>query len=443
MTAEVPTNSETTLAAVAEQARRRYVAANPESRRLNVTAAEVMPGGNTRSVLHYTPFPLVLVGGEGATVFDADGHRYTDFLGEYTAGLYGHSHPAIVEAIETAVRGGIVLGGPNLVEERFARAICQRFPAIERVRFCNSGTEANLFALSAARAFTGRQAVVVMEGGYHGGVLNFTGHGHLNVPMPFHLAPYNDVSAATRIIRRLGGDLAAVIVEPMMGAGGCLPGTPEFLGALRGETEDVGALLVFDEVMTSRLARGGLHDELGIAPDLVVLGKYIGGGSSFGAFGGRADIMDRFDPRRADSWSHPGTFNNNIITMSAGLAGLTRVFTPDAVDGLNARGDALRERLAECVGRRGLPIRVTGRGSMIGFHFARRPVNAPGDAPPAPAELWELIHLDLLDRGQYTARRGMLSLSLMIDDDDATAFVEAYDDVLASRADAIEAATPG
>ena len=304
-----------------EEAVELFITSNPQSKRLNQEAAEVMPGGNTRTVLHFDPFPLTFVEASGATLVDADDHRLLDLMGEYSAGLFGHSDPVIQAAIEAALRKGIVLGGPNQTETRFARAICDRFPAIDRIRFCNSGTEANVYALSAARAFTGREDVIVMQGGYHGGVLYFAGPCPLNLPMPFHQVTYNNVEQAVEKIRTLGSSLAAVIVEPMMGGAGCIPGTPEFLQSLRIETEAVGALLIFDEVMTSRLAPGGLHGLFDITPDLVTLGKYVGGGLTFGAFGGRRDIMDRFDPRQADAWPHAGTFNNNVLTMAAGLTG--------------------------------------------------------------------------------------------------------------------------
>ena len=163
-----------------------------------------------------------------------------------------------------------------------------------------------------------------------------------------------------------------------MGGGGCIAASPEFLNMLREATTRVGALLILDEVMTSRLSPGGLQQVRGIKPDLTTFGKYIGGGMSFGAFGGRADIMDLFDPRRPDALPHAGTFNNNVLTMSAGLAGLTEVYTPDAARALNARGDALRERLNALCRAHDAPMQFTGIGSMFAVHFTRDPVRSPG-----------------------------------------------------------------
>ena len=430
--------SNITLDAALREAKERFVASNPESLRLHAEATKAMPGGNTRTVLFYEPFPLTLASGEGCHVRDADGHLYTDFLVEYTAGLYGHSHPVIRGAIEAALSDGIVLGGPNLLEARFAAALCDRFPAVERIRFCNSGTESNMFALSAARAATGRDKVMAFRGGYHGGVLYFAGANPLNAPFPMVMADYNDAEGAARMIAAEGDRLAAVIVEPMLGSGGCIPAEPEFLQALRDATAKTGALLIFDEVMTSRLAPGGLHDELGITPDLVTLGKYLGGGLTFGAFGGRTEIMDRFDPRRPGAWPHAGTFNNNVLTMAAGLAGLTQIYTPDTAIALNRRGDVLRARLNGIAEAMGLPIRATGRGSMMCLHAVSGPVCRPADVAGMPKALRDLLHLDLLEKGQYIARRGMINLSLPMEAPDLDGLAAAFAEVLESRAGLIE-----
>src|SRR5205823_6615618 len=172
-----------------------------------------MPGGNTRTVIHVPPFPLTIVRGDGARLTDADGHVFVDFLGEYTAGLYGHSHPVIVGAIRDALDDGMAFGAPNRYEAVLAEAICERFASIELVRFCNSGTEANLLALSLARAATGRPAILVFEGAYHGGVFLFTSPGGspINAPFPFLVAPYNDAETAARLVAEHGHELAAVL----------------------------------------------------------------------------------------------------------------------------------------------------------------------------------------------------------------------------------------
>jgi glutamate-1-semialdehyde 2,1-aminomutase len=359
-------------------ARQRFIDHNPQSAAQHAAASAVMPGGNTRTVLFQTPFPLVIERGEGCRLWDIDGHEYIDFLGEYTAGIYGHSHPRIRAVLDQALDKGINFGAHNAFEAKLAEAVCARFPSIELVRFTNSGTEANLMALSAARAYTGCEKILVFDGAYHGGVLSFAGGGSpVNAPYDFVLAPYNDFAGTQRLLAHHGPDLAAILIEPMVGGGGCIPAERDFLVLLREAATHHGAVLIFDEVMTSRLAPGGLQERHNILPDLTTLGKYIGGGMSAGAFGGRAEIMAQFDPRRADALPHAGTFNNNVLTMAAGLAGLTEIYTPEAAHTLNARGDALRQQLNALCLRHEVPMQFTGLGSMMNVHMTAEPMR-PG-----------------------------------------------------------------
>ena len=418
-------------AALAE-ARERFVAANPASLAAHVEATAVMPGGNTRTVLFHTPFPLAMARGEGCRLWDADGHEYTDLLGEYTAGLYGHSHPVIRAALDTALDGGWNLGGHGVMEARLARLVVDRFPSVDLVRFTNSGTEANLLAVATAVAVTGRRRVLVFDGGYHGGILYFGGGGiPINAPHQWVLGRYNDADGAVALARQHADDLACILVEPMLGSGGCIPAEPAFLQALRDVATETGAILVFDEVMTSRMSAGGQQARLGITPDMTTLGKYIGGGMSFGAFGGARAIMDRYDPRRPDALPHAGTFNNNVLTMAAGVAGLTRLFTPAAADALFARGEALRSALNAL--SPGLPMQWTGLGSLLTVHFQHGPIRSPADVQ-GDAGLRELFFLDMLDRGFYLARRGMIALSLEIGEREMAAFQAAVREFVETRA---------
>jgi glutamate-1-semialdehyde 2,1-aminomutase len=428
-----PASLNSTLHEALAEARERYVARNPESRRRHEEACAFMPGGNTRTVLFASPFPAVIASGEGCYITDVDGHHYLDLLGEFSAGIYGHSHPGIRAAIDNAVSRGLNLGGHNTIEPALARAVCDRFASIDLVRFTNSGTEANLMALCAARAATGRSKVMTFDGGYHGGVLYFgNGGSPINVPFDFVVAPYNDETEAAALIAAHGPDLAAVIVEPMLGSGGCIPASPDFLHALRKTTHEHGVVLVFDEVMTSRLSPGGLQEAYGIAPDLTTLGKYVGGGMSFGAFGGREDIMRMFDPRRRDALPHAGTFNNNVLSMSAGLVGLTEIYTPDVVRTLNDRGNTLRERLNRMCGEAAIAMQFTGRGSMLTVQFTAAPVRSPADVP-GNLELRELFFLDMLMQDIWLARRGMAALSLPVGETECQRFVMAVREFIDSR----------
>ncbi len=406
-------------------ARQRYAEENPESQRMNERSQQVMPGGNSRTVLFYPPFPLVMVRGAGARLWDADGHEYLDFLGDYTAGLFGHSAPDIRSAIVGALDGGLSLSAHNALEVQLAELICRRIPSIERLRFTNSGTEANLMALMAAVNYTGRKKILVFKGGYHGGVLSFAaGNSTVNVPHDFLVAAYNDAEGAAALIRRHRDELAAVLVEPMLGASGCIPGTKEFLDSLRMETAAAGSLLIFDEVMTSRLAPGGRQETLGITPDLTTLGKYIGGGMSFGAFGGRERIMALFDPRRSGSLPHAGTFNNNVLTMSAGIVAMGRLFTPEVCRRLSARGDALRDRLNACCRAADVQLQFTGVGSLLSFHPCAGALRNIDDVAGGDVRIKDLYFHHLLNERIYIARRGFITLSLPIGDADESAFVD-------------------
>src|SRR4051812_26354371 len=353
----------------------RYVERNPRSAERHERATKSLPGGNTRSILHFEPFPLAFERGEGAHLWSLDGDRYADFLGEFTAGLYGHSERAVLDAVRAALDRGLNLGGVNDLEPRLAELVCARFPSLDLVRFTNSGTEANLMALALAVATTGRRRILVFRGGYHGGVLTFgDGPSPVTVPHEWLLADYDDVDATRELIEEHGSELAAVLVEPMLGAGGCVPAGDDFLAMLRAETAACGALLVFDEVMTSRLAPGGLQSVVGVTPDLTTLGKYLGGGMSFGAFGGRADLMAAYDPARPGALFHAGTFNNNVLTMAAGIAGLEQVLTDEVLVAVNERGDRLRAGLQDVARPAGL--HVSGRGSLMTIHPAPCPIIA-------------------------------------------------------------------
>ena len=346
-----------------------------------------MPGGNTRTTLHNAPFPLTVVRGEGCRLWDADGHEYIDVLGEYTAGIYGHSHPVIRAAIDKRAEPRLELCRPQRrTRRKLAKLVVDRMPSIDLVRFTNSGTEGNVMALAGARVFAqrkGRKAatkVMVFHGGYHGGVLYFVraaaGQHALRIRRRALQRHRGHARAARASTARRS---FAVLVEPMQGSHGCLPGDVGFLKMLREETWARGITLIFDEVMTSRLSPGGLQAKLGVIPDMTTLGKYIGGGMSFGAFGGRREIMELFDPTKPDSLPHAGTFNNNVLTMAAGVAGYGEVYTPEAADALNARGEKIRERLNAICQKAGVAFQFSGIGSMMTAHATTRPIRTAAD----------------------------------------------------------------
>lgn len=438
MSTEAPRRA---VADALDAARARYVAANPRSREQHRKAAEVLPGGNTRTSLFSEPFPLTLVEAQGATLASLDGREYIDFLGEYTAGLYGHSHPALRQAVLEVLDKGWAMGGHIRHEEELARLIRDRFESIELLRFTNSGTEANLFAIMTCRAITGRDKVMVFEGGYHGGVFTFgLARSPMQAPFEFIKAPYNDIDGTRALLDAHTAGIGTVILEPMQGSAGCIPADHAFLGMLREWTAAHGAQLVFDEVMTSRLSAGGLQALCGVRPDMTTLGKYIGGGFSFGAFGGRAELMERFDPRRPDAFGHAGTFNNNVFTMAAGVVGLRDVYTPGAATALNARGDALRARLGGIARSARFPMQFTGLGSMMNVHMHAGPVRNVRDLADSDLALRDLFWFDMLEQGIWLARRGMINLSLPIGDAQCDRLAEAVQGFVARTNAILDAA---
>ncbi|MDQ0316843.1 aspartate aminotransferase family protein [Amorphus orientalis] len=393
--------------------RETYAAARPESRRRMAAATQVMPGGNTRSVLHFEPFPMVIAGGEGCRITDVDGHSYIDCAGEFSAGLYGHGDPVIRAAQHKALEDGLALVGPNLYEADFAAELCRRFPSVDKVRFCNSGTEANLFAVLAARHATGRGKVMVFGAAYHGGVMTFSApYNPMNVPFDFVLAPYNDLEATAKTARAHAADIAAILVEPVLGAAGNIPGEPGFLQGLRDLATEIGALLIFDEVKTSRLGRSGVQGLVGVLPDLTTFGKYLGAGLSFGAFGGVDGVMELFDPARPTALKHAGTFNNNVLSMAGGLIGLREVFTAERAESFLAEGERFRDALSRRFADTDVPVRASGLGSMISLHVGRMVPRRVAEFHPATGPLRQIVHLRCLDMGLATTPRGDIFLSL-------------------------------
>jgi glutamate-1-semialdehyde 2,1-aminomutase len=432
------TTQSTTTATTARRlaaARERYAAKRPASAALFERASAVMPGGSTRSVLDVRPFPFRVASAHGARLVDVDGHEYVDFLGDFTAGLLGHDPGPVAAAVTARLGDGWSLGATHTDEIRLAELVCQRFPSIDQVRFTNSGTEANLMAVQLARHATGRSRVLVFDGAYHGGLLYFGPGGEaLRAPFTFDVAAYNDVSSVDAAFATHGDEIACVLVEPMMGAAGCIPGADGFLDGLRRRCDDHGTLLVFDEVMTSRMAHGGAQQRLGVMPDITTLGKYLAGGMTFGAFGGRADLMAAFDPARGGTLSHGGTFNNNVVSMAGGVAALTEELTAQRLDELFDRGEWLRGAIDARVAASGLPMCVTGWGSMLTIHTVAGPVRSPADLRHADVELKELLFHELLDRGVYVAPRGFVALSLAVTDDDVAEFVGALEGALSAMA---------
>lgn len=424
----------------------RYRERTPGSAVLYQRATASLPGGDTRTIAFHHPYPLAIARGQGATLTDVDGNHYLDFLNNYTSLIHGHAHPAIVAAVTEQVSKGTAYAALSPAQAELAAIIRERVASIDAVRFCNSGTEATMHAIRAARAFTGRPLLVKMEGGYHGSYdavevsvhppLDAAGPAHDPRPLPEGrgitpgaagdtlVLPFNDIAAVERLFAARGPAIAAVIVEPVMGTAGMIPATRAYLQRLRELTAASGALLIFDEVMSFRVATGGAQALYGIRPDLTAFAKIIGGGFPVGAFGGSADVMAQYDPRQGGHLWQSGTFNGNPITMVAGVAAL-EALTPEAFTRLNALGDRLRAGL-EAAGRAaGAPVVATGLGSLVNLHLTDQPVTDYRAAVAADPEELRLLHLALLDRGIFAAPRGMFNISTPMTEADIDRAVEA------------------
>jgi glutamate-1-semialdehyde 2,1-aminomutase len=409
----------------------------------------MLPGGITRTSVYFDPYPPYITRGEGCHIYDVDGNRRIDFLGNYTSLILGHCPPAVVAAVGKQLSLGSAFAAPTPHEIELAQLIGQRVPSVERLRFANSGTEAVMFALRVARAFTGRTKIAKAEGGFHGTsdyALVSVGPdpaqaGDAEAPTPLAesrglaaavlenvvVFPFNNVEATESVIRRHKDELAAVIVEPVLGASGVIPATPAYLRALRAITRRHGVLLIFDEVISLRVAPGGAQSLYEVTPDLTIMGKIIGGGYPIAAFGGRTDVMALLDPTgQRPPIPQSGTFNGNPIGMVAGIATLTEL-TPGVYERLNAMGEDLRLRLRSLFARKGIAAQVTGVGSLFNLHFTNAQVTDYRSARKTDAAMLRKVFCGLLNEGIFIAPRGLGCISTPMGDDEIAAFVRAIE----------------
>jgi glutamate-1-semialdehyde 2,1-aminomutase len=418
-------------------------ATDTASRQIMARAREVFPGGVSSPVRAFGGVggePFVVDRGEGSRIWDVDGHEYIDFVLSWGPLVLGHAPPVVLEALEETMRRGTSFGIPTELEVRLAELIVARMPHIEMLRFVSSGTEATMSAIRVARATTKRDVILKFEGCYHGHADSFlvragSGVATLGLPnspgVPEALArltitaTYNDLAAVERALTEY--EVAAVIVEPVVGNAGFIPPDPEFLPGLRALTERAGALLVFDEVMTGfRIAYGGARERFGVVPDLTTLGKVIGGGLPVAAYGGRRELMECVAP--SGPVYQAGTLSGNPLAMAAGLATL-QALTPELHDRISLRTTALVRGLVESAARRGVPFTADAAGSMWGFFFRAEPVRSFAHAKTADAERFRRFFHAALERGVYLAPSPFEAafMSAAHSDDDVATALERLD----------------
>lgn len=409
-----------------------YIKKRPKSEQMHKEARCFLPGGDTRSVTFFRPFPTFIERGEGCHLYDADGNIYIDFGNNQSSLIHGHAHPKVVEAVTTQVNRGSAYGAPTETQFKLAKIICDRLPSSDKVRFCNSGTEATLGAIRLARAYRKKYKIVKVEGGYHGShdIVEISVKPALEKAGPIEkpysvpedisispnvvsdciIIPFNKGEIAKQIISDNKEDLAAVIVEPVLGSAGMIPSNPDFLTALREVTSMSKIPLIFDEVYTFRLAKGGYQEIYNIVPDITALGKLIGGGYPIGAIAGREEFMELFSPMNPTFLTHSGTFNGNPVTMTAGVATMDALKVPE-IDRINKLGDKLRMNFKNVMEEVGVIAQITGMGSFVQIHFTKEEVKDWRSAAFGRVDLRSMLFILLMDRGIFPAARLMFNIS--------------------------------
>ncbi|MBI4201543.1 MAG: aspartate aminotransferase family protein [Chloroflexi bacterium] len=432
----------------------RYLELTPKSRSITQEGKHYLPGADTRSSAYWPPYPIVLERGQGCRIWDVDGTERLDFIVSFTTLVLGHSHPQVVAALQSQATRGATFASPTESQYRLAKLLRQRIPSLELLRFTSSGTEATMNCLRAARAFTGRTKIAKAEGGYHGthdlasvsvrvdparaGDPRRPASLPSNAGVPQSVVdevivfPYNDTQATCQILEAHARELAAVIVEPVLGSGGMVPAEPAFLAMLRELTQRHGIVLIFDEVMSLRAGFHGAQGHYGVTPDMTALGKVIGGGLPVGAFGGKQDIMELYNPTKGPAIAHSGSFQGNPMTMTAGLVTM-ELITPQVYQRLEALAHRLREGIRAVCAEFEVPVHVTGLGSLYGIHFTGGPVRSYRDVAAADKALAYQVFLGLLNEGIMMHPNLLGCVSLPMTEAEVDHHVEALRTVLARR----------
>ncbi|UCE44227.1 MAG: aspartate aminotransferase family protein [Candidatus Bathyarchaeota archaeon] len=396
-----------------------------KSRRLYEKACKVLPAGVSYIIRHFEPYPFYTAEAKGSKLFDVDGNEYIDFWIGHCSLILGHSPPEIMEEVKQQIEKGTQYGTSHELEIALAEQVVGMVPSAEMVRFTNSGTEATMYSIRLARTYTGREKIAKFEGGWHGGydAVHTAVKPPLDIPESGGLTsgtskdtlalPYNDIEEVRRRVKN--EEMAAIIVEPVIGAGGCIPAEREFLMGLREICSERGTLLIFDEVITGfRLSPGGAQQHYGILPDITILGKILGGGFPVGAIAGRQEPMQQMDAltyKRPRFSFHGGTFCANPITMTAGLATLRMLEDGRLLNELDKHGDYVRGQLSDIFEKCRVNVQVTGVSSLFHTHFTEEEVKDVHGAFRADRERLLDYHLHLITKGVFflPGKNGALS----------------------------------
>ncbi|MCV7226160.1 aspartate aminotransferase family protein [Mycolicibacterium komossense] len=397
----------------------RFVAETPRSRALTERAKAVLPGGSTRTVGWFAPYPMVFERGSGPYLFDADGREYIDLFCNGLSLIHGHAYAPVVEVAERVLRSGTAWPGTSEHQIAFAELLSSRIPSHGLVRFANTGTEASMLAVKLARAFTGRQSVLKTWAGYHGSydVLEAGLHGQGEDPGRARLGVFNDLASFERAFAEHGTEIAAVILESVMYTGVVTAADREFLIGAQELAHRNGALFILDDCLMFRLAEGGSAQHFGVEADLTMLGKFIGGGTPVGAVVGRPDIVGRLDPNRTDRVYHGGSFNGNVLGTACGTVAV-RDLTASVIAAMERRALNIRAALEAAAVKLGLPLVTTGIGSAFGVYLSATVPSPTG--PRQDLAMSRLFHLAAIRRGVLIGDGNEFALSSVVDDDVTT-----------------------
>lgn len=429
-----------------------YRQRTPKSRQtIEEVAKKYMPGGDYREGVWFKPYPTVMAGGDGCYLNDVDGHTYADFSNCWTAMVLGNNHPKVVAAIREQAQKGLAMAAPTSNVYEWAKIICDRVASVQRLRFCCSGAEAVMFAIRCARAYTSKDKILKMKGCYHGTydpVEPAVGYQRLPTGLPESVerdvlvVQFNDKEAVEKIIKENKDELAAVIVEGIMGAGGLIPPKDDYLKFLRKVTTENNVLLVIDEVISFRLSTGGAQQIYDVKPDLTVFGKSIGGGLPVGAFGGREDVMAVFSPEQERPAHHSGTLVATPVGAAAGIAALKEM-TKEALDRINSLGDSLADGIKNVLSELQIKAQVTGYGSLHQIHFTPEPVtHAEVSLLAQDKDILRLFHLAMLNRDVFIPKRGMYNISMPLSETELNKAVTATADALSELKPLIKEIAP-
>lgn len=420
------------------------------SKRAHTAAAKYLPDGVSRCTLSGETPPIFIDRGSGSRIFDVDGNEYVDFANNFTTLIHGNAFPPIIRALEEQLQKGTCFNNPTVHEASLAKILCERVPSIDQIRFVNTGTEAVMTALKAARAITGRKKIAKLEGAYHGSYdwaevsenstpSNWGKDAPASVPSCVGtptsvldetvVLPFNDIDGSRGILEQIKGQLAGVLIDVAPSRAGLIPISPDYLQYLREFTEKDGAILISDEVLNFRQSFVGGACAYGVEADLVALGKIIGGGLPIGAVGGKAHFMSVFS--RHDSEppiTQSGTFSANPLSMVGGIASMT-AWTEDAISKINDLGEQIRHDIQEIIDRRSADFSVTGAGSLFRLHPKRQPPRNYREAYRNSDEIDRMHALNeqMRESGVFLASGGLGALSTVMNDEDITRFLEAFE----------------